>query len=129
MTTNAEAMSIQRQRSAWPTTSATAFAVRQGRLYPKKIGMRKPLASRRFAVYRGLPGGRVAASGRCRCGRGGRGTSCSSGVGCDYPPYGIPPEAIVYEIPTGKTAELVAEESGGIIVTVFDSHPRGEMWG
>jgi len=50
-------------------------------------------------------------------------------VGCDYPPYGIPPEAIVYEIPTGKTAELVAEESGGIIVTVFDSHPRGEMWG
>ncbi len=48
-------------------------------------------------------------------------------VGCDTP-YGIPPEAIAYEVPEGKEAEQVAKESGGIIVVVFDDHPRGPIW-
>ena len=48
-------------------------------------------------------------------------------VGHDRP-YGIPPEAVVYEIPSGMTVDQVVEESGGINVMIFDNHPRGEVW-
>ena len=48
-------------------------------------------------------------------------------VGADRPDH-IPVEAVVFEIPNGMTADRVAQETGGIIVRVWDTYPRSLAW-